>query len=697
MGAAGQPTSTSQNATSREFCFRPGTERICHGVHLLLIATVLVIGLSNLFAWLLDLDRFQGLTLMRFNTALALSLGGLSLWCWREGASNFRRTLAISSGLVVALIGGLTALQFPTGWDLHIDQLFLKQVGDAGGVYTSHVGRMSLNAALTFLFAGLGLALLESHIRLGRFDLALAPGFAILGLLPALAALVGHAIGLGYFTGLLGSTNILFHTVIAQIAVCAAIMTARPERAPLRLLLADDAGGVLLRWLGPGTVGVLLALGWVVHRGELYGWYKAHEALAIVIFGGLIILGGFLLGAASALSRTERGRRSAEAALRQQKEAAEHANKSKDEFLAALSHELRTPLAPVLMAAEEMYRNETLPREIRERLEMVRRNVRLESRLIDDLLDLTGIVRGQLGLQYAPCDLAATLREAIEIVREDAALRGLKLADEIDAAPGWIEGDGTRLKQVFWNLLRNAVKFTPPGGRITVTTRQEPEAQRWILEVTDTGIGIAAEVLPVLFAKFERGERSGDHRFGGLGLGLAISKAIVDLHGGAIGARSDGPGRGATFSVELGPLTSPPSQVPASAAGEIKATEIPPLRLLLVEDHAATAEVMTRLLRERGHTVVAARSVGEAIAAAGGNGNFDAVICDLGLPDGSGHELMALLRARYQLRGIAVSGYGMDEDIRRSEAAGFAAHLTKPVEYPELHEALQHVLGLSEK
>ncbi len=793
----------------------PHAARLCRRVHFALSAVVLLIGASNLAVWLLHLEHLPFVTVMRFNAALGLTFGGIALFLWREERLTARKAaVARVLGLLVLLIGGLTSAQYLFGIDFGIDQLFGPQLGDRVGLSTVRPGRMSLNAALTLFAGGLGLLLLDLPAAWRRqLRFSVAPLLAIVGALPVLAGLVGHGIGLAHFTGILGSTNILLHTAVAEFALCAAILTARPERWPMRLVVGSDAGGVLLRWLGPATVVFLLALGWLVHRGEMADFYGPREAIAIMIFLGLILLGALLLAAAAALALAEKRRQRADAAVREQeerfrtladnisqltwmtdetgaivwynqrwfeftgtkreemlgwgwekvhhpehlervkqhfreaiavgkqwedtfplrradgewrwflsralprrdpsgqiigwfgtntditeqraaaqalaqaKESAERASKAKDEFLAALSHELRTPLTPVLMIAEEMCHDTSLSTELRAQLRMVRRNVRLESRLIDDLLDLTRIARGRLGLEAAPTDLHETLREAIEIVRDDAGARSLHLVEKLDRAPAWMLGDRTRLEQVFWNLLRNAVKFTPPGGRITVSTRQDDARQRWLLEVSDTGIGIAPEVLPVLFEKFEQGDRTNDHRFGGLGLGLAISKAIVELHGGVIEAASEGPGRGATFRVELGPLIAPPAN--ASLPGEAPRAQVQlaPLRLLLVEDHSATSAVMARLLGRAGHHVTTADSVAAALAAAEREA-FEIVICDLGLPDGTGHELMRQLRERYPLRGIAVSGYGMEEDVRRSRESGFEAHLTKPVEFAELHAAL---------
>jgi nitrogen-specific signal transduction histidine kinase/ActR/RegA family two-component response regulator len=383
---------------------------------------------------------------------------------------------------------------------------------------------------------------------------------------------------------------------------------------------------------------------------------------------------------------------------------AERASRAKDAFLAALSHELRTPLTPVLMTAAALRGDERLPVDARDQLSMMERNIALEARLIDDLLDLTRISRGQLHLRSELCDAHSLIGLAVEIVRDDALAKGISLERKLRAQHSGLVADPARFQQVIWNLLRNAVKFTPRGGTIIIRTSDEGAAEeetRLRIEVADSGIGIDPTELEKIFLPFEQSGHPGDHRFGGIGLGLAIARAIVDLHGGTITAESSGPDRGSTFIVEIPGATIAPHGVAdtptlfpsLSADGtEAEGAEDSILRLLVVEDHESTLEVLARLLVREGHQVVATATLAAALEAAA-KSPFDLVISDLGLPDGTGNELMEILRARYHLRGIALSGYGMEDDVARSRQAGFATHLTKPVDFRQLRRALHEVMN----
>ena len=395
-------------------------------------------------------------------------------------------------------------------------------------------------------------------------------------------------------------------------------------------------------------------------------------------------------------------RKQAEMALNQAKEDAEEANRAKDRFLAILSHELRTPLTPALMIISAHQTDTALSADLREDLTMVRRSLELEARLIDDLLDINRLARGKIALRLQPTDLHRALRDVLTICHEEIEAKSLTLRLELDAPQHNVNGDSGRLQQVFWNLLKNAIKFTPEGGILTVRTLNF-RAGIVRTEVADTGIGIDPQVIPRLFVPFEQGEVESKHQFGGLGLGLSICKALVALHGGVIWVESGGAGKGATFFVELETTEVQFAVEPAGTPKQTAAKWSPKigdhnLRILLVEDNADTLRILHRLLERAGCNVTPTQSVSTALDAARkargeGGEKFDLVISDLGLPDGDGRDIMRELHDRDGLSGIAISGFGMEEDIENSRAAGFAKHLTKPIQIEELQAAISDLVG----
>lgn len=360
---------------------------------------------------------------------------------------------------------------------------------------------------------------------------------------------------------------------------------------------------------------------------------------------------------------------------------AERANLAKDSFLAMLSHELRTPLTPVLTSVLSLEQEENLPAETRASLQMIRRNVELEARLIDDLLDLTRISKGKVQLNLEEVDAHLLLRNALEICQADIDHKNLSLQTDFAAERVCLEADPARLQQIFWNLIKNAVKFTPEGGRLGVRTANDHGQLR--VEISDSGLGIDGETLPKIFNAFEQGERT---RLGGLGLGLAISKALVETHNGKLTAESAGRGQGSTFTA-IFPVAENHAGVSAESIPSSPAAR-KSVRVLLVEDHEDTNRSLTSLLRRRGYHVQAARSVQSALELAA-NERFDVLVSDIGLPDGSGIDLMQTINAEHPIFGIALTGFGMEEDVRRSHDVGFHHHLIKPIDLNRLDLLIQ--------
>lgn len=372
---------------------------------------------------------------------------------------------------------------------------------------------------------------------------------------------------------------------------------------------------------------------------------------------------------------------------RKQKDALEAASAAKDHFIAVLSHELRTPLTPVLATIMDLDSHADLSPPVREAIQLIQRNVELEARLIDDLLDVTRLSKGKLSIEQKVVNLASVLRSAIEVCQGESLKKRVSIGLDLQAPNHTITGDAPRLIQVFWNLLQNAVKFTPVGGEITIRTRTDPKGELEV-QIEDSGIGMSPEVLARIFKPFEQADQSISRRFGGLGLGLALSKALVEAHGGNIEASSPGTDQGTVVTVTVPTISEPRELAEISVAAPPLA--VVPLRILLVEDHADTRVTLMRLLMHWGHTVLAAENLEEGRQLLAEN-EFDLLVSDLGLPDGSGAELMREIKTSSVMPGIALSGFGTESDSAASLEAGFVAHFTKPVGTQHLKAAIDQI------
>src|SRR5881275_283307 len=371
------------------------------------------------------------------------------------------------------------------------------------------------------------------------------------------------------------------------------------------------------------------------------------------------------------------------------------ANAAKDQFLALLSHELRSPLAPVLAMVGDLEAELPDSPPVREALEVVRRNVELEARLIDDLLDVTRIAKGKLQLSFETICVHQLLQRAYEICREEIGAKDLEAEFHLRATQTYVEGDPARLQQVFWNLIKNSVKFTPEKGRITIETFN-PAPDKIEVRIIDTGIGIEPEQIDKIFNAFEQGQAEITWRFGGLGLGLAISKALIDADFSAMCVDSPGRDQGATFSLELNTVVKPAGgdgdrkDLPAGPERELAVARH--RRVLLVDDHHDTCIGMKRMLERHGYEITVAHSADQAVEKVRTQ-DFDLLISDIGLPDRSGYELMREVRLNKNLPGIALSGFGAEQDVNQARAAGFAEHLTKPINFERLERTIQNLLS----
>lgn len=384
-------------------------------------------------------------------------------------------------------------------------------------------------------------------------------------------------------------------------------------------------------------------------------------------------------------------------------ETAERANQLKDEFLATLSHELRTPLTSIVGWAEMLGTPKLDPVASLRAIEVIRRNARMQVQLVDDLLDHSRIITGKLRMSVQPVDLGTIIIAAVDGLRPAAEAREIRLQLQLDSPAGQVSGDPDRLQQVAWNLISNAIKFTPKGGRVLV--RMERVESDVEVTVSDTGKGIATEFLPHVFDRFRQADATSTRAFGGLGLGLAIVRQLVELHGGTVRVESEGEGLGATFTVSL-PLMAVRSAVSAagSAQPEFKLPELecPPelngLRVLVVDDEVDTCELLQFILEGCGAQVKTASSAAAALEAVAEE-VFDVLISDIGLPDEDGYSLIAKVRALGRERGgkvpaaAALTGYAGEEDRIRVLQSGFQIHVPKPISPSELVAVVANLAG----
>ncbi len=388
-------------------------------------------------------------------------------------------------------------------------------------------------------------------------------------------------------------------------------------------------------------------------------------------------------------------KRRMEEELRKAKEEAEAANKTKDHFLAVLSHELRTPLTPIVMMLPLLSEDFRLPVDVREQLSMVCKNLDLETRLIDDLLDSTAISRGRVQLCKSDIDFHQLVWQTLQLLTKETDQKALSIEFRLNARRRTVHADPMRLEQVIRNVIRNAIKYSPSRGAIRVQTSNIDDINLE-LEITDNGDGIDPLMLPTIFEAFKQGDRL----HGGLGLGLAIARAIITLHDGSITAQSAGIGHGTTIRILLPTIVvSTPIDpiIPApSFVGPPSSSPALALRILLIEDDPACRVVIARLLESKlCYTVHTASTMKEAMNLFEKQ-SYDLVLSDIGLPDGTGHELLLkMLALKPQQIAIALSGYGMPQDIEKSFSVGFKKHLIKPVPLAILKTAILDVISSS--
>lgn len=513
----------------------------------------LAIGASAMAGWALDITDLKSFgypLIMKANAALCLMLAGASLAALpraRAGLVWFGRAAAA----VTLLVAAVTLSEHLFGWQAGIDELLFPE--EAGSPATTSPGRMGPNASVSLTMLSVALLLLYGG---GRRAATQAQGLALVATTFATVAILGYLYGARQLYALAFYTAIALPTAITLLALSLGVLMARPDVPPMASLVSATESSVVARRLLLPAVGVPLLLGAASIAAQRAQLTDAELGTALTASVAAILLAASVWRAAAILERSARARAEAErerdALLVREQEArdqAERANALKDEFLAMMSHELRTPLNTV-MGWADILRSAHVPADRRQRAaDVVARNARVLSRIVRDLLDVSRLTAGQLRLTRARVDVAAMSRAVVETFSLDAGASGIGLHWHPPEAPVMVDGDEERLQQVLSNLLGNALKFTAGGGRVDV--RLDRDGARVRLQVADTGRGIDAEFLPYVFARFRQADSSATREKEGLGLGLAIVQDLVRLHDGEVTAESDGPGRGAVFTVWL--------------------------------------------------------------------------------------------------------------------------------------------------
>jgi signal transduction histidine kinase/ActR/RegA family two-component response regulator len=645
------------------------------------------IAVTVLTGWIAQIDLLKnfapGMIAMNPFTAGGLLAASVALFLRQPiDAPKERKIIGqLLAGAIIAM-GGLNLILSrhdvaAPGW------LMMSPLAD-GSLIEVNGARISLS----FVLIGASLLALNWKTARGFRPAEVACAVTVVIAILSLVAYSHYLIGF-YTTRSYTPASLL--TSISFFLLATGILLARADRGTLAIIVSETAAGMLARRLIPLAILLPILIGALRQTAERAGLYDPTFGAAHSATTFMVLFFAAIWWTTRMLFRIDTNRMLAEGARQQQEEqvrqlniekiAAERASQAKDDFLAVLSHELRTPLTPALAAASYLAEHEDLSPQLREEVTAIRTSVQLEARLIDDLLDLTRITRGKIELHLEIVDVHGLLRNSLEIARDNILEKQLDLVVDFGAERHHVWADAVRLQQVFWNLINNAVKFSKKNGRITIRTANDHG--RFVFQITDTGVGIEPEQLDRIFRAFEQGERSISRRFGGLGLGLTISKRLLELQGGTITVHSEGLNRGASFKLSLASVESPKA---ASAARSI--TEEGPaksLQLLVVEDHPQTLRVLAALLRKQGHKVLTAECVQAAIKLLEAE-RFDGLISDIGLPDGNGCDIMRAAKRQQTLVGIALSGFGMEEDVRRSIDAGFDHHLTKPIDFQELQK-----------
>jgi signal transduction histidine kinase/ActR/RegA family two-component response regulator len=657
-----------------------------------LAAFGIVGSLSSMAGWVLDLPRFANWTGdgISIQPNAALSASGISIGILLLVLGRSMAAAVVAA--IVAAAGALTALENLCGLDVGIDGwlLFGRDWGSRGTVAP---GRMGLPASASWAALGISLLLIARGAPRVR---AWAPRLALLPLAVSLLSILGFAYDAGQLYTVPGVTAISLQTAIFIFALSLATV-ALADTGPITVFGNLGPAGIAARRFLPFVFLIPVLTGSLRLAGERAGLYDTAFGVALHNLVEITLLLALLWWTGRAIARHYAEREKAEAGrlellvLEQAaRREAERQATIRDEFLATLSHELRTPLNAILGWAQILKTDVGDADKVAQAVEVIERNARLQAHMIADLLDVSRILSGKMRLHVQPVDLAAVIDAALDAVAPAANAKGVRIERVLEPMDDVVNGDAGRLQQVVWNLLTNAVKFTPRGGKVQVVLARVNSHVE--VRVSDTGEGIAPEFLPKLFERFRQADATTARVHGGLGLGLALVKQLVELHGGKVTAASDGLGRGAMFSVHLPlaavyprdgearvhPLAAPiaPSNTPLP--------RLDTLSILLVDDDADSLQMVAALFEGQGALVATAANAAEALELAVGR-RFDAIVSDIGMPGRDGYELMKECRARgVTAPAVALTAYARSEDRTKALSSGYQSHVAKPVDAAEL-------------
>jgi signal transduction histidine kinase/ActR/RegA family two-component response regulator len=632
----------------------------------LLVALAAVCVLAG---WLFDIPGLKSLYLpgptLKTNLGVSLACAAVANLLLLSSHNRPRwRVAGCCLAAVPAVIGGLTLSEHLAGWDLGIDQLLATE--PAGALATVSPNRMGPPASIANVLVGLAL-ILGSSPSPWRRSVSQWPAFLTVVL--ALFPLVGYAYGFSELYAVARYTGIALGTALALLALSLAIQAGRPDTGLVSLLCRQDEVGVFTRRLLSAAALLPFGIGWLLARMFGRGIVDAPFSISAMALMLMILLATIIWRTGTQLVLAVDARAATERALSESEHTLREADRQKTEFLATLSHELRNPLAPIRFAVALL--NGPPPAAERARV-TIERQVQHLTRLIDDLLDLTRITRNKLELQLQPCDLRQLVNHAVEGVSSELTRAGHVLSVDLPPEPIWVHVDPDRIVQILVNLLSNAIRYSETGGTIAIGIGIDPGGVT--VSVRDAGVGIEPADLARVFDRFIQ---VGPTKHGGLGIGLALVKALAELHGGSVEARSEGLGRGSEFRVRL-----PRAAAPAVDVARDAEPSVVPRRILVVDDNRDAADMFGGLLSAEGHQVRIAYEGHDALQQAAA---FKPQVgfLDIGMPGMDGYELASRLRSDSQLPGlflVAVTGWGQEEDKRRALSAGFDAHVTKPAD-----------------